>query len=76
METIVLTMERILGKTIVCAISATTVLIGNTEGDLAVCAHGYMAHNAYSSYHGYAWGGLVAVAQALRGRGLARRSTP
>lgn len=52
--------------------SATTVLIGDAEGNVAACAHGYMPHNAYSPYHGYAWGGLVAVAEPHRGKGLGK----
>lgn len=51
---------------------ATTVLIGDAEGNLAACAHGYMPHNAYSPYHDYAWGGLVAVAEPHRGKGLGK----
>lgn len=52
--------------------NATTVLIGDAEGNVAACAHGYMPHNAYSPYHGYAWGGLVAVMETHRGKGLGK----
>jgi RimJ/RimL family protein N-acetyltransferase len=31
-----------------------------------------MPHNAYSPYHDYAWGGLVAVAEPHRGKGLGK----
>jgi RimJ/RimL family protein N-acetyltransferase len=49
---------------------ATTVAIGDEKGGVVAAAHGYMPHNAESPYHRYAWGGLVAVAEAMRGKGL------
>jgi RimJ/RimL family protein N-acetyltransferase len=49
---------------------ATTVAIGGRTGDIVAAAHGYMPHNIHSPYHRYAWGGLVAVAESQRGRGL------
>ncbi|RJT37286.1 GNAT family N-acetyltransferase [Mesorhizobium waimense] len=49
---------------------ATTVVVGDETGAVAATAHGYLPHNPYSAYHRYAWGGLVAVAQSHRGRGL------
>lgn len=49
---------------------ATTVAIGDRAGNVVAAAHGYLPHNAYSDYHRYAWGGLVAVAESQRGRGL------
>jgi hypothetical protein len=49
---------------------ATTVAVGDPEGNVVAVAHGYMPHNAHSVYHRYAWGGLVAVAESQRGKGL------
>ncbi|RWM91011.1 MAG: GNAT family N-acetyltransferase [Mesorhizobium sp.] len=49
---------------------ATTVVVGDETGTVVATAHGYLAHNSHSEYHRYAWGGLVAVAQSQRGRGL------
>lgn len=49
---------------------ATTVAVGDIAGTIVAAAHGYLPHNAYSAYHGYAWGGLVAVAGTQRGKGL------
>lgn len=49
---------------------ATTVAVGDAGGSVVAAAHGYLPHNAYSPYHRYAWGGLVAVAESQRGRGL------
>jgi len=48
-----------------------TIIIGDEAGVVAT-AHGYMPHNAFSPYRGYAWGGLVAVAETHRGRGLGK----
>ena len=48
----------------------TTVAIGDGNRNVAAAAHGYMPHNAFSDYHRYAWGGLVAVAESQRGKGL------
>jgi hypothetical protein len=50
--------------------SATTVAISDQDGNVVAAAHGYLPHNAYSPYHRYAWGGLVAVAESQRGKGL------
>nr|WP_295468842.1 GNAT family N-acetyltransferase [Mesorhizobium sp.] len=49
---------------------ATTVAVGDGDGTIAAAAHGYLPHNAHSPYHRYAWGGLVAVAESQRGKGL------
>jgi hypothetical protein len=49
---------------------ATTVVLGDRDGQVVAAAHGYMPHNAHSPYHRYAWGGLVAVADTHRGKGL------
>jgi hypothetical protein len=51
---------------------ATTIMIGDAQGNVAACAHGYMPHNGYSPYHRYAWGGLVAVMESHRGKGLGK----
>ncbi|MCO5063628.1 MAG: GNAT family N-acetyltransferase [Rhizobiaceae bacterium] len=49
---------------------AKTVALGNGAKDVVAAAHCYMPHNAYSPFQSYAWGGLVAVAENLRGNGL------
>jgi RimJ/RimL family protein N-acetyltransferase len=49
---------------------AATVAVGDEDGNIAAAAHGYMPHNAFSDFHRHAWGGLVAVAEAQRGKGL------
>jgi RimJ/RimL family protein N-acetyltransferase len=49
---------------------ATTVAVGDRVGNVVAAAHGYLPHNSYSDYHSYAWGGLVAVAESQRGKGL------
>ncbi|QRM55926.1 GNAT family N-acetyltransferase [Sinorhizobium sp. BG8] len=49
---------------------ATTGVVGTPAGDPVATAHGYLAHNSFSPYHGHAWGGMVAVAEPLRGQGL------
>ena len=49
---------------------ATTVAVGDGNGTIAAAAHGYLPHNTYSPYHRHAWGGLVAVAESQRGKGL------
>jgi hypothetical protein len=47
---------------------AITVVLGDGSGTVVAAAHGYMPHNSFSPYRGYAWGGLVAVADAHRGK--------
>lgn len=49
---------------------ATTVAVGDRAGNVVAVAHGYLPHNSLSAYHRYAWGGLVAVAESQRGKGL------
>ncbi|MGL4490292.1 MAG: GNAT family N-acetyltransferase [Rhizobiaceae bacterium] len=49
---------------------ARTVVVGDRNGNVLAAAHGYLPHNAFSDYQHYAWGGLVAVAEAERGKGL------
>lgn len=50
----------------------TTVVIWDEEGDIAAAAHGYLPHNQFSQHCESAWGGLVAVSPAHRGKGLGR----
>lgn len=50
--------------------ASTTVAVSDRDGNVVAVAHGYMPHNTHSPYHHYAWGGLVAVAEAQRGQGL------
>lgn len=40
------------------------------SGSFLTAAHAYFPHNKYSAHHRKAWGGLVAVAETQRGRGL------
>ncbi len=49
---------------------ATTVAVGDRDGNVVAAAHGYLPHNRFSACHRYAWGGMVAVAETQRGRGL------
>lgn len=49
---------------------AVTVAIGTPDGAPVAAAHAYLPHNRFSPWHGHAWGGLVAVDAARRGRGL------
>ncbi len=49
---------------------ATTVVVGDADGAIAAAAHAYLPHNAHSPYRRYGWGGLVAVAESRRGKGL------
>jgi hypothetical protein len=49
---------------------AVTAVIADTDGNPVAAAHAYMPHNAFGDYRGYAWGGLVAVAESQRGRRL------
>jgi len=49
---------------------ATTIALGDAAGAVVATAHGYRPHNRHSAFHGHAWGGLVAVADTHRGKGL------
>lgn len=49
---------------------AATVAVGDQEGGAVAAAHGCLPHNAHSDYHRHAWGGLVAVAESQRGKGI------
>jgi RimJ/RimL family protein N-acetyltransferase len=51
---------------------AVTLAFTDAAGEIAAAAHTYFSHNAYSPHRRAAWGGLVTVAPALRGRGLGR----
>lgn len=50
---------------------SVTIIMGDSDGVVAT-AHGYMPHNVFSRYRSYAWGGLVAVAESHRGKGLGK----
>ncbi|TYC65843.1 hypothetical protein FMN63_26130 [Stappia sp. BW2] len=50
--------------------SVVSVGVLDATGGFAACAHGYLPHNRHSPFCRYAWGGLVAVAPAHRGKGL------
>lgn len=49
---------------------SVTVAVGDDGGSIVATAHGYLPHNIHSPFHHFAWGGLVAVAERFRGRGL------
>ncbi len=49
---------------------ATTVAVADANGAIVACAFAHRPHNAWSAYHRWAWGGLVAVAASQRGKGL------
>ncbi len=49
---------------------ATTVVVGEADGTPVAAAHAYLPHNNFSDFRGFAWGGLVAVADRHRGRRL------
>ena len=49
---------------------AATAIIADSGANPFAAAHAYLPHNAFSRYHSYAWGGLVSVAEAQRGKGL------
>lgn len=49
---------------------AATVAVGDPAGAVVATAHGHLPHNAYSPFRRHAWGGLVAVAEQQRGKGL------
>jgi hypothetical protein len=49
---------------------ARTVVVGDRDCNVLAAAHGYLPHNSFSDYQHYAWGGLVAVAETERGKGL------
>lgn len=47
-----------------------TVALGDEAGNIVAAAHGYLPHKSYSNHRRSAWGGLVAVAEPERGKGL------
>ena len=49
---------------------AFTAVIADADENPVAAAHAYLPHNAFSDFRGYAWGGLVAVAESHRGRRL------
>lgn len=49
---------------------ALVIAVGDEAGAPAAVGHGYLPHNRFSAYRGYAWGGLVAVDEQHRGKGL------
>jgi hypothetical protein len=49
---------------------AITVALAEGSGSVVAAAHAYFPHNEHSAHHSKAWGGLVAVAETHRGRGL------
>lgn len=51
---------------------AKTVVLGDESGAIAASGHAYFPHNAHSAFREHAWIGLIAVAQAWRGKGLGR----
>lgn len=51
---------------------ACTVALVDASGAIAASAHAYLPHNGASRHRSHAWGGLVAVDQAHRGKGLGR----
>lgn len=50
--------------------AATTVVVGEPAGAIVAAAHGHLPHNDYSPYRRHAWGGLIALAERQRGKGL------
>jgi len=49
---------------------AATVALADAAGRWVAAAHCYLPHNGSSPHRHWAWGGLVCVAPAQRGRGL------
>jgi hypothetical protein len=49
---------------------AITLAIGDGNGAVLAAAHAYLPHNTHSVYHRHAWGGLIAVTESQRGKGL------
>jgi L-amino acid N-acyltransferase YncA len=47
-------------------------VLAEANGAIAACGHAYFPHNRHSPFSRHAWVGLVAVAQAQRGKGLGR----
>ncbi|MCA1243952.1 GNAT family N-acetyltransferase [Stappia stellulata] len=51
---------------------AVTLALCDPSGGIAAGAHAYLPHNVASRHRSHAWGGLVAVDDAHRGKGLGR----
>lgn len=51
---------------------AKTIVLADAGGAIAACGHAYFPHNRHSPFSRHAWIGLIAVAQAQRGKGLGR----
>lgn len=51
---------------------AKTIVLGEESGQIIATGHAYFPHNTYSPYCEHAWIGLIAIAQACRGKGLGR----
>jgi hypothetical protein len=49
---------------------STGVTLSDADGSLVATAFGYLPHNAFSPYRSHAFGGLAAVSERYRGRGL------
>ena len=58
------------GSMLTGAARGMTTVVGDDKGNPVATAHCYLPHNVHSAYASYAWGGLVAVADAWRGKGL------
>lgn len=52
--------------------SVANAALVDLNSRLIACAHGCLPHNSFSRYHTYAWGGLVAVDESYRGKGLGK----
>lgn len=51
---------------------AKTIVLGDESGMIAATGHAYFPHNTHSPFCEHAWIGLIAVAEAWRGKGLGR----
>jgi GNAT superfamily N-acetyltransferase len=49
---------------------STTVVLEDKDSGIVASAYAYLPHNRFSLHHRFAWGGLVAVSPAHRGKGL------
>lgn len=51
---------------------AKTIVLGDEEGRIVATGHAYFPHNAHSPFCEHAWIGLIATAEAWRGKGFGR----
>lgn len=51
---------------------ASTIVLGDESGAIAAAGHAYFPHNTHSPFCEHAWIGLIAVAEAWRGKTLGR----